>query len=220
MNVFQILITYHTAFERGFVATLELASLAWVFGIVFGVFCGVLGHSNKQLGNCIRYLYFITQSIPAIIIMFWVHYPLQELLGVSIYPFITAGGILILINTISISKIIMNALDIFPKQYAVAGEVCGLSKSDITKKINIPIIFRSVFPEVLSQQVSILQMTVFASFISVEELFRVAQQINSQIYRPIEIYSGVALFFIAVCLPITLFANRLRSKYARDYSEK
>jgi polar amino acid transport system permease protein len=220
MNVFQILITYHTAFERGLVATLEIASLAWVFGILLGVLCGVGGYSNKLLGNYIQYFYFTTQSIPVIIIMFWVHYPFQELIGVVISPFLTTVCILVVMNTVCVAKIIRNALDTFPSQYAVAGEVCGLSKNQVISKIKIPIIFRNIIPEVLSQQVSVLQMTVFASFISVEELFRVAQQINSQIYRPIEIYSSVALFFIAICLPLTLFANKLKLRYNRDYSEK
>ncbi len=219
-DVFQILISYHTAFGRGLSVTISLVLIAWIFGITVGMVLGVVGHSTKDIGKGIQYGYFFIQSIPVIIALFWVHYPLQELLGISIPPFITASFILILFNAVSVAQIIKTALNGFPSQYEVAGVVCGLSKSEIVKKIKAPIIFRNVLPEILSIQIAVLQMTLFASLISVEELFRVAQQINSQIYKPVEIYTGVAVFFVAICLPLTILANILKLKYSRDYSEK
>jgi len=65
-----------------------------------------------------------------------------------------------------------------------------------------------------------LQATLFASLISVEEIFRVSQRINSTIYRPVEIYTALALFFLAVCLPINLAAAYLKKRYTRDLSER
>jgi ABC-type amino acid transport system permease subunit len=65
-----------------------------------------------------------------------------------------------------------------------------------------------------------LHATLFASLISVEEIFRVAQRINSTIYRPIEIYTALALFFLMVCLPINLLASYLKRRYTRDLSER
>ncbi|HAX91869.1 MAG TPA: amino acid ABC transporter permease, partial [Rhodospirillaceae bacterium] len=47
-----------------------------------------------------------------------------------------------------------------------------------------------------------------------------AQRINSIIYRPIEIYTALALFFLAVCLPVNLLAAWLKKRYTRDYSER
>jgi ABC-type amino acid transport system permease subunit len=54
----------------------------------------------------------------------------------------------------------------------------------------------------------------------VQELFRVTQQINSLIYKPIEIYTALAVFFIAICLPLNLLAYWLKKKYTRNLSEK
>ena len=219
-DVLKILVNYHNAFGRGLLVTLSLASIAWIIGITVGTLLGILSNTYKNFGIAIQYAYFFVQSIPVIIALFWAHYPLQELLGVSIPPFITAAVILSLYNVATIAQIIKIALSEFPKQYEIAGIVCGLSSQDIIRKIKAPIIFRNVLPEILSAQVSVLQMTLFASLISVGELFRIAQQINSQIYKPVEIYTGVAVFFIATCLPLTLLVNKLKTKYSRDYSEK
>ena len=63
-------------------------------------------------------------------------------------------------------------------------------------------------------------MSLFGSLISVEEIFRISQQINSQLYRPVEIYSALAILFVAVSLPLNMLANYLRNKYTRDLSEE
>jgi len=65
-----------------------------------------------------------------------------------------------------------------------------------------------------------LHATLFTSMISVEELFRVAQRINAQIYKPIEIYTALGVFFLAICLPVNFFALWFKQKYTRNVSER
>jgi ABC-type amino acid transport system permease subunit len=142
------------------------------------------------------------------------------MLGIVVIPFITAAFALSLINIVGVAQIVRDALDEFPTQYTIAGKVCGLTQKEIFKKIQLPIIFRQTIPQFLTLQVNMLQLTLFASLISVQELFRVAQQINSMIYKPIEIYTALAIFFIIICLPLNLLAYWFKNKYTRNLSEK
>jgi len=64
-----------------------------------------------------------------------------------------------------------------------------------------------------------LQATLFASLISVEDLFKVAQRINSMIYKPVEIYSALGIFFLLVCLPLNGLALWLKKRFTRNLSE-
>jgi ABC-type amino acid transport system permease subunit len=54
----------------------------------------------------------------------------------------------------------------------------------------------------------------------VEEIFRVAQRINAQIYRPIEIYTALGVFFLAVCVPVNIAALYFKARFTRDTSER
>lgn len=65
-----------------------------------------------------------------------------------------------------------------------------------------------------------LHTTLFASLISVEEIFRVAQRINAKIYKPVEIYTALGVFFLLVCLPLNGFALGLKKRYGRNLSER
>lgn len=221
MSVWNILYTYREALLSGLLVTLELSVVVWFSGLLFGVFFGVLAHRQKEIaGKFLRIFSFVLASIPILVLLFWLHYPLQTLLGIVILPFITAAFAISLVNIVSVAQIVRDALDDFPEQYTIAGKVCGLSEKEIFLKIEFPIIFRQIIPQFLTLQVSMLQMTLFASLISVQELFRVVQQINSIIYKPVEIYTVLALFFIAICLPLNLLAYWLKKKYTRNFSEK
>jgi len=98
----------------------------------------------------------------------------------------------------------------------MAAHVTGMTRWETFRFIELPLVSRQVLPSILAAQVLILQSTLFASLISVEELFRVAQRINSQVYRPIQIYTALAGFFLIVCLPLYLLAYILRRRFLRD----
>ncbi|MDR3425364.1 MAG: ABC transporter permease subunit [Alphaproteobacteria bacterium] len=221
MSVFDILITYHVAFLQGLRVTLELCLVIWTSGIVFGVMLGVVGaNAPRSWGRFIRAMSFAFSAIPTLVVLFWLHYPAQAVFDVVIDPFYTASLTFALVNIFGVGEMVRQAVADFPSQFIIAGRVCGLSQRDIVTKIQLPILFRQLLPGMMTQQVMMLHATLFASLISVEEIFRVAQRINSTIYRPVEIYTALAMFFLAVCLPINLTAAYLKKRYTRDLSER
>lgn len=221
MSVWNILYTYKEGLLQGLFVTLGLCLIIWVSGLIFGTLFGGYAHRQKEsTGWFLKILSFLLASTPVLVLLFWLHYPLQAMLGIVVVPFITTAFALSLINIVGVAQIVRDALDDFPEQYTIAGKVCGLSEKQIFSKIKLPILFRQTVPQFLTLQVGMLQLTLFASLISVPELFRVAQQINSIVYKPIEIYTALAVFFIAICLPLNLFAHWFKNKYTRNISEK
>jgi His/Glu/Gln/Arg/opine family amino acid ABC transporter permease subunit len=219
--MWNIIYTYKEGLFSGLLVTLGLCLIIWVSGLIFGVIFGTLAYRQKEsTGWFLKILSFILASTPVLVLLFWLHYPLQAMLGIVVIPFITAAFALSLVNIVGVAQIVRDALDEFPEQYVTAGKVCGLTQKEIFSKIEFPIIFRQTIPQLLTLQVSMLQMTLFASLISVQEIFRIAQQINSIIYKPIEIYTALAIFFIAICLPLNLLAYWFKNKYTRNLSEK
>ena len=221
MTVFDILINYHIAFLQGLSVTLKLCLVIWTSGIILGVLLGVVGANMPNTwGHFTRGMSFAFSAIPTLVVLFWLHYPAQAVFNVVIDPFYTASLTLSLVNIFGVGEMVRQAVADFPSQYIIAGRVCGLVPRDIVAKIQLPILFRQLLPGLMTQQVMMLHATLFASLISVEELFRVSQRINSTIYRPIEIYTALALFFLVVCLPINLAAAYLKKRYTRDLSER
>ena len=220
-TVIDLIVKYHEALLSGLLVTLELCVIVWFSGLIFGVLFGWLAHHKQEnVGYALKISSFLLASIPLLVLLFWLHYPLQEMLGVVISPFFTAAVALALLNIVGVAQIVRDVLSDFPDEYRVAGKVCGLSVKEIFAKIEFPIVARQIMPQFLALQVNMLQLTLFASLISVEEIFRIAQRINSVIYKPVEIYTALAVFFIAICLPLNILAFVLKNKYTRNLSEK
>jgi His/Glu/Gln/Arg/opine family amino acid ABC transporter permease subunit len=221
MDIFEILYEYREGFLSGLGVTIKLCAIVWLSGLMLGSILGVLGTKwGKFIGLPSRMATFILSGTPILVFLFWLHYPLQEILRVRIDPFVTASVALSTINIFSVSEVVRSAIADLPTQYIEAAKVCGVPPRARLVRIELPLIFRHVISPFLFIQVNVLHLTLFASLISVEEIFRVCQRINAQIYRPIEIYTALALFFLIVSLPLNGLAIALKKRFARDISEK
>lgn len=214
MTVLEILIKYSRELLSGISVTLELCMYVYPIGLVVGTLLGIASHRWKLLlGIPSKAISVILSSMPIIVFLFWLHYPLQYILDVVIEPFRTSVFALSLVMIFLIGDIVRTALTNFPRGLIESAEVCGLPTREAVRKIQMPLVFRQVLPEFLFVMVTVLQATLFTSLISVNEIFRIAQQINADIYKPVEIYTVLALFFIVICVSLNLLAYWLKVRY-------
>jgi polar amino acid transport system permease protein len=220
-TVLDILWTYRTGFLSGLAVTLQMCAIIWSAGIIGGTALGWAGARWKaEIGLPSRLISFFLGGMPLLVFLFWLHYPLQAMFGVVVDPFVTACFTFATVNMFAVSDLVRGAIDDFPKQYLTAAKVCGLRTSQTVFKIQLPLLLRGLLPGILMLQVGMLHTTLFASLISVEEIFRVAQRINAMIYKPVEIYTALGIFFLMISLPINGFALWLKAKYTRNHSER
>lgn len=214
MSVWDILVRYHSQLLDGLKVTLWLCLATYSIGLIAGIIIGV---SRYRAGAWFeipcRIISIVLSALPLLVLLFWLHYPLQYLLHVVIKPIYTSIAALSFIMTFMVADVISAALHGFPIELIDAARVTGMSKKQMAWRIQWPIIFREVIPQLLFIMVVILQGTLFTSLISVEEVFRVAQQINADIYQPVQIYTTLAIFFIVICAGLNLFGIYLKSRF-------
>lgn len=220
MNIFEILVNYKEAFLQGLKVTLEICLLVWGIGILLGVVVGILSAKNKFFGRISKVLAMLISGVPAIVFMYWLYYPLQQQLNIDIPAFTVAVIALGVVNMFSVADLVKNAIRDLPKQYLLSAKVSGLKEKTIIKKIQIPLIFKQLVGPILLVQITMLHSSIFASLINVDDIFRQVQRINAIIYKPIELYTALAIFFIVITVPLTLLGRYLKNKYTRDYSER
>jgi len=212
MSVPEILLKYREAFIHGVETTFRLAGCVWLSGFIGGWGLGLLAYRYRFIGKLVRTTNFLLGGIPVLVLLFWLHYPLQTLLRINVDPFFTTVLTLSLINMTGIAVIICAWLYEIPRQYREVATVCNVRQRSIFLKIELPLVLRLSLPPVLMQQVNMLHLTLFGSLISVEEIFRVCQQVNAQVYQPVEVYSALALFFLLISLPLNGLALYCKKK--------
>ena len=220
MTIFDILSKYKDEFLIGISVTLEMAAWIWVIGITLGGILGVLGAKYKKLiGFPSKSISFILSGIPAIVFLFWLHYPAQNIFNVVIDGYYSTIFALAIINTFLVADLVRNALAGFPDQYIISATVAGFTHKAIVWRIQFPLIIRQVLPGLLIAEIVMLQSTLFGSFIAVDEIFRIALRVNSEVYRPVEVFSALAVFFLIISLPIAGIASWLNKKFSRNLSK-
>ena len=220
LRAWHILMENRDGFAQGLITTFRLAGLVWLIGVVGGFALGWASFHSQILQRLCQSISFLLTSIPILVFLMWMHYPLQNMLGIVVDPFYTATTALAVINVAAISDLTRRTLADFPKEYLIAAWVTGLAPREIIFKIQLPILLRQMLPALIISQVNMLHATMFASLISVEEIFRISQRINASIYQPVEIYTGLGLVFLLICLPLNGLALFLKVRFTRNIAEQ
>jgi His/Glu/Gln/Arg/opine family amino acid ABC transporter permease subunit len=219
-DIFDIIIKHKEGFLKGLFVTFEICLFVWIIGLLLGTAIGYFISKNKVINRTIKILSFLLSGVPVLVFLFWLHYPAQSFLHISVDPFYTAVFMLSLLNMIAVSEIVSNGIQNLPNQYLEVAKVCGIDPKTTFFKIQLPLIARHIVPSLLTAQVNSLHLSLFASLISVEEIFRVSQRIISIEYKPVEIYTALGIFFLLVSLPVNGFAIYLKQKFGRRFDEK
>ncbi len=211
--MWDILLRYFPALVSGAAVTLQLVTIVWIAGTLLGILLGVVRASGApRMRTASDIVFLAIGSVPILVYLLWAHYPLQGSLGIVVDPFATAAVVLSLYSGVIISDIVRGGILNFPREYIEVGRVNGVSASDIRRHIVLPIVLRASLPAYVAAQVTALHMTLFASLISVDELFRQAQRINSIEYRAVEVFSLLALFYFVLSFPLLLLSKWLDAR--------
>jgi len=216
-EIFSLIQRYHEALFVGCLTSLELAAIAWVAGLVLGVLLGVWRASMSRGASRSRASWFSTvaSSIPVMVYLLWCHYPLQTALKISVPPFITAATVFTLYNALTIGEVVRSAVGDLPVAFSMAAQVTGVPRSVYVRFVMIPLALRAALPGYLASQVGVLHLTLFASLISVDELFRVTQRINALEYNAVGVFSLLALFYFVLSFPLLIVARLANQRLAK-----
>jgi len=222
VNIWHLLLENRVGLANGLLVTVQLASLATGIGVPAGIALAVLAcRFPRAIGTPLKVLTFTTTSVPILCLLFLFYYPVPFWLGINAEPFFVTAFTLCLVNCLGTAAIVTPAIVSFPRGYLDAAKLCGLTQTTTTFAITLPLLVLNLLAPVLSLQVTIFQATIFGSLISVNDVFRIVQQINSENYQLIPSYAVLAVLFLLLCAPINLSVVflRRRLRYLRYATE-
>lgn len=189
----------------GLYLTLLISFLALAFSMVLGVFVA-LGRLSK-----IRAISFasatyieIFRDTPVLVQLFWVYYVLPILLGIRIDATSAAVLGLTLHSTAFLGEIYRAGIQTVPPGHLEAAKVLGLSRATCFVRIVLPQAIRNVLPPIVNNLVDLIKLSSLASVFAVGEVTRKATELSAVTFRPLEIFTFVALVYFLICWPMSL----------------
>lgn len=146
---------------------------------------------------------------PLLVQLVWIYYALPVLAGVEMTP-VTACFITLTLYAGSFyAEVFRGGIEAVDKGQWEASKALGMRRGRIFRRIVLPQAVRIMIPSFINQTVMQLKNTSLVSTIAVGDLLYQGSVITAAIYRPLEVYTVVALIYFAVLYPLTLAAQRI-----------
>jgi polar amino acid transport system permease protein len=203
-------------FLAGARLTIILSGLAMLFGLAIGVTCALIRSYGRApfAWAVAAYVEFI-RNTPFLIQLFFVFFALPSF-GLRLSPN-TAALVAMTINLGAYSTEIARAgIESVPHGQIEAGRALGLRRWQIVRFIILLPALKAVYPALCSQFILTLLGSSVVSAIAAEDLSGVANDLNSRSFRSFEIYTIVAVLYIAMAFAFRgVFALAYRHVFAR-----
>ena len=96
-----------------------------------------------------------------------------------------------------------------------AGRALGMTRAKLMRSVVLPQALRRMVPPLVNQTILQLKNTSLVSTLAVPDLLYQGQLITSATYRPLEVYTMVAVIYFAILLPLTQLARLLETRPSR-----
>ena len=201
---------------RGLLGTLRLAVTSLVAGTVIGLLVAGARVSARAplraLGTA--YVEFF-RNIPVLVQIFWFYFSIPILTRVQPTAFQAASLGISLYAGAYLAEIFRGGIQSIERAQWEGARAIGFGYLGTMRYVVLPQAFRRILPPFTNQVLEIVKTTTVASTIAYAELLYSAKLLSEQELRPIEAYTTVGAFFIAVLLLASLGAGLLERRLAR-----
>ena len=212
---FYFLLRYAPLFWRGMLVTLGYTGATIFIGLIIGLLVGLGRVSKSRLLN-IPLVTFIEafRCTPLLVQLVWFYYALPVLLGIQI-PAIVAGGLTLSCYTGAFyAEIFRGGIISIEQGQWDAARALGLGRWQVMRRVILPQAIRRMIPPFVNQSITQLKNTSLVSTIAVPDLLYNGTLITADTYRPLEVYTVVAVIYFALLFPSTLLAQAYERRLA------
>jgi polar amino acid transport system permease protein len=190
---------------------ISIASIA--IGTSIGLLLGITSLTSLRfLALFSRAFIELFLALPTLVILVWLYYSLP-----LIFPGLIIDGQTCAILGLGLSlsafvaDIIRSGINSVPPGEIEVAYCTGLSKLQTIRYILIPQVLQRSWLPLVGQYITTYKFSTLASIIAVPEILHTANAVIAQTYRPLEIYSVVALLFTATIIPLNIFLRKFQN---------
>jgi polar amino acid transport system permease protein len=205
---FAFLLRYLPLLWKGVLVTLAYTAGSIFLGLIIGLVIGIGRLSRSKLLN-IPLIAFIEafRCTPLLVQIVWFYYALPVLVHVQIPAPVAATMVLSCYTGAFYAEIFRGGIISIEQGQWDAARALGLRPWPMMRKVILPQAIKRMVPPFVNQSITQLKNTSLVSTIAVPDLLYQGTLITADTYRPLEVYTVVALIYFAMLFPSTLLAQ-------------
>ena len=202
------------ALLEGAKMTLIISIIGLVGGLIIGLVAGFARAYGGWISNHIALVFIeIIRGTPIVVQVMFIYFALPMAFpDLRIDPF-TAAVVTIMINSGAyIAEITRGAVLSINKGFREAGLALGLSSRETLRYVIMPLALRRMIPALGNQWIISIKDTSLFIVIGVAELTRQGQEIIAGNFRALEVWTAVAMIYLAVTLCLSFLLKQLEKR--------
>ncbi|MGA0565452.1 amino acid ABC transporter permease [Ancylobacter sp. VNQ12] len=193
--------------------TLGLSAIAFIGGGLLGFVVAMARISDVRAVRLAAIAYIqLVQGTPLLILLFLIYFGIA-IVGFQEVPAIIAAGTgLTIYSSGFLAEIWRGCIQSVPKTQWEAAECLALTRWQRMTRVILPQAMRIATAPTVGFLVQIVKNTSLASVVGFVELSQAGKLINNSIFEPFTIFIVVAMFYFAICFPLSTWSRSLERK--------
>lgn len=198
---------------RGARLTLVLTALSLVFGITGGLLLALARLAPFKLFRPFAAIYVEVVRGTPLLMQIYVIYFVLPAVGIELSSFV-AGVLALSINAAAYTSEIFRAgIESIDSGQMEAARSLAMDYRLAMRWVILPQTVRRVLPPLTNEAVALLKDSSLVSVVALSELMRVGKEIATNSGSPTTVYLTVAMFYLAMTLPLTWLVRRLEDRF-------
>ncbi len=204
---------YRELFFKGWLITIGISLAALILSSLIGFIGALSERSDLPIIAFFAKIYVeLIRGTPLLVQILFFFYVIAYNIGLE-NRYLVGIIILSLFHGAYITEIIRGGIEAVSATQLESARAIGLSRFQIYRFVIIPEAIRHIIPPIAGQFASIIKDSSLLSIIGINELTNSTQQINSATYSTLESYLPLAVAYLILTLPISLWSKQLEKKF-------
>jgi polar amino acid transport system permease protein len=198
---------------QGLGVTVFYTVITVLAGLAIGLAAGILRTTAPRWVTIpLRGYIEVFRCTPLLVQLVWVYYALPVLIGVDMSATTACFLTLSLYAGSFYAEIFRGGIEAIDRGQWEAGQAIGMQQGRIFRRIILPQAVRVMIPALINQTIMQLKNTSLVSTVAVGDLLYQGSVITAASYRPLEVYTTIAVLYFVVLFPLTLVADQLEQR--------
>ena len=207
---FQVVWDYREVFIRGSMVTGELTVGALAIGLSLGLVLGLLRSSRMAALRWPAAFYIeLFRSTPILVQLVWIYYALPILSGVQMGNITSAAVGIGMHSAAYVAEIFRAGIKSIDRGQLDAAKSIGMRYGQAMRRIILPQAVRRMVPPFINELATLIKLTTLGSVLAVNELLHESENLIDNTYRPLEVYTALAVTFFVIIFPFIYLSQHL-----------
>ncbi|NVK47004.1 MAG: amino acid ABC transporter permease [Rhodobacteraceae bacterium] len=197
----------------GLFNTVKIAVVSIVLGIIVGLVLVMMRLSpRKWLAWPAAVFIEFYRNTPPIVHFFWFFYALPVLLAISLNPYVAAVLALSTQSGAFYAEVFRGGIVSIERGQWEGGKALGMTHSALMTRVIVPQAISRMVPPFIERSFELLKTTALASTLAYADLLYQAMLVNSETFRPLEVYTTIALMYLVLLVTASQLARMAETR--------